>query len=86
MATRMTTRRSHAFVFGVHQVVEEAVFVPKPGASAERDAWLVAPSVNLREGRTELHLFDVARIEDGPVASWRAEAVLPVGFHGVWAG
>ena len=78
--------RSHAFAFGVHQVVEEAVFVPKPGASAERDAWLVAPSVNLREGRTELHLFDVARIEDGPVASWRAEAVLPAGFHGVWAG
>nr|WP_316628222.1 carotenoid oxygenase family protein [uncultured Brevundimonas sp.] len=51
----------------------------------ERDAWLVGPSVNLREGRNELHVFDVARIEDGPVASWRADAVLPAGFHGVWA-
>lgn len=78
--------RSHAFEFGVHQVVEEAVFVPKPGATAERDAWLVGPSVNLRAGRTELHVFDVARIEDGPVATWQADTALPAGFHGVWAG
>ncbi len=78
--------RSHAFEFGVHQVVEEAVFVPKPGATAERDAWLVGPSVNLKDGRTELHAFDVARIEDGPVATWQADVALPAGFHGVWAG
>lgn len=78
--------RSHAFEFGVHQVVEEAVFVPKPGATAERDAWLVGPSVNLKDGRTELHVFDVARIEDGPVATWQADVALPAGFHGVWAG
>lgn len=78
--------RSHAFEFGVHQVVEEAVFVPKPGATAELDAWLVGPSVNLKDGRTELHVFDVARIEDGPVATWQADVALPAGFHGVWAG
>ena len=78
--------RSHAFEFGVHQVVEEAVFVPKPGATAERDAWLVGPSVNLKDGRTELHVFGVARIEDGPVATWQADVALPAGFHGVWAG
>lgn len=77
--------RTHAFEFGVHQVVEEAVFVPKPGATAERDAWLVGPSVNLKDGRTELHVFDVARIEDGPVATWQADVALPAGFHGVWA-
>nr|WP_314438063.1 carotenoid oxygenase family protein [uncultured Brevundimonas sp.] len=78
--------RSHSFEFGRHQVVEEAVFVPKPGATAERDAWLVGPSVNLKDGATELHVFDVARIEDGPVATWRADMALPAGFHGVWVG
>lgn len=77
--------RSHGFDFGLHQVVEEAVFVPKPGATAERDAWLVGPSVNLKDGVTELHAFDVARIEEGPVATWRADIALPAGFHGVWA-
>jgi len=78
--------RSHAFSFGDDQIMEEAVFVPKPGATAERDAWLVAPSINLAEGVTELHVFDVASVEGGPVATWRADVALPAGFHGAWRG
>lgn len=80
------TGRNHAFSFGDHQIMEEAVFTPKPGAAAERDAWLVAPSINLAEGVTELHVFDVASVEDGPVATWRADVALPAGFHGAWRG
>ncbi len=80
------TGRSDAFLFGDTQIVEEAVFVPKADATAETDAWLVAPSINLAEGVTELHAFDAARVADGPVASWRADIALPAGFHGVWAG
>ena len=78
--------QNHAFSFGDDQIMEEAVFVPKPGASAERDAWLVAPSINLAEGVTELHVFDVASVEGGPVATWRADVALPAGFHGAWRG
>ncbi len=78
--------RSDGFDFGDGWIMEEAVFVPRPGASAERDAWLVAPAINLREGVTELHAFDAARVSAGPVASWRADVALPAGFHGVWAG
>jgi carotenoid cleavage dioxygenase-like enzyme len=81
-----TSGRNHAFSFGDDQIMEEAVFVPKPGASAERDAWLVAPSINLAEGVTELHVFDVASVEGGPVATWRADVALPAGFHGAWKG
>ena len=33
-----------------------------------------------------LHVFDVARISDGPVATWQAEVALPAGFHGAWIG
>ncbi len=80
------TGRSHRFGFGDDQIMEEAVFVPKPGAPAEREAWLVAPSINLAEGMTELHVFDVAAVEDGPVATWRADVALPAGFHGAWRG
>ncbi len=80
------TGRSDAFLFGDSQIVEEAVFVPKSGATAESDAWLVAPSINLADGVTELHAFNAARVADGPVASWRADVALPAGFHGVWAG
>ncbi|WP_332659836.1 carotenoid oxygenase family protein [Brevundimonas sp.] len=76
--------RSDAFTFGDAQIVEEAVFAPR-GAD-ETDAWLVAPSINLREGVTELHAFNAARVADGPVATWRADLALPAGFHGIWAG
>ena len=78
------TGRSDRFLFGDSQIVEEAVFVPR--GPNETDAWLIAPSINLAEGVTELHAFDAARVADGPVASWRADVALPAGFHGVWAG
>ena len=29
---------------------------------------------------------EATRIEDGPVATWRAGTALPVSFHGVWQG
>jgi carotenoid cleavage dioxygenase-like enzyme len=54
--------------------------------TTERDAWLIGPSVNLDAGRTELHVFDAARIEEGPVVSWAADFALPAGFHGAWVG
>ncbi len=80
------TGRSDAFDFGVRTVMEEAVWVPKPGLAAEAEAWLVAPAINLAEGVTELHVFDAARVADGPVVSWRADVALPAGFHGAWVG
>ena len=61
------------------------VHVPKPGMSGEADAWLVGPTINLREGVTELHVLDMARVEDGPVCTWRADVALPAAFHGNWA-
>ena len=78
--------RSDAFIFGDGQIVEEAVFVARHDSDREADAWLVAPSINLGEGVTELHVFDAARVADGPLATWRADVALPAGFHGVWAG
>lgn len=74
------------FDFGPAKVVEEALFVPKPGRSAERDAWLVLPAIDLQAGRTELHVLDAARVADGPVVSWRGDVALPAGFHGTWKG
>lgn len=78
--------RSDGFSFGESQIMEEAVWVPKPGQSGELDAWLIAPSINLAEGATELHVFEAGKVADGPVVSWRADVALPAGFHGAWAG
>ena len=58
----------------------------RPGSTSERDGWLIGPSLNLAERSTELHVLDIARIEDGPVATWRADVPLPAAFHGTWVG
>ncbi len=81
-----STGRDAQYDFGPDQVVEEMVVVPKPGRSGETDAWLVGPTINLREQATELHVLDMARLADGPVASWRSHTAVPAGFHGIWAG
>lgn len=82
--TDWRTGRTRVFDFGADHVMDEMVFVPRPGGAAEDDGWLVGPTLNLAARATELHVLDAARIEDGPVASWRADAALPVSFHGVW--
>ncbi len=78
------TGASDAFDFGVHHLVEEAVFVARPGGSDELDGWLLAPSVNTRVRATELHVFDARRLSAGPLCTWRSEHVLPVSLHGVF--
>lgn len=78
--------RTSRFDFGADHIADEAVPVPKAGSGAEEEAWLIGPTLNLRAGVTELHVFDQARIEDGPVATWRADIALPASFHGRWKG
>ena len=73
-----------AYDFGPDHLVEEAVFVARPGGSAELDGWLVAPSLNTRARATELHVFDSGHVAAGPIATWRAEAALPVSLHGAF--
>ncbi len=74
-----------SFDFGPDQLVEEMIFTPRPGATSEFDGWIVGPTVNLRAGRTELHVFDALHVADGPIASWRADLAIPAGLHGMFA-
>lgn len=76
--------RDQVFDFGPRHLVEEMVFVPRPGSSEELDGWLVGTTVNLDARATELHVFDARLVQQGPVVSWRAPVALPVTFHGVF--
>jgi all-trans-8'-apo-beta-carotenal 15,15'-oxygenase len=71
--------------FGASHIVEEHLFVPKPGGTGESDAWLVGTALNLRAAAMEVSIFDAARLGDGPVGVWRADYAWPLGFHGTWA-
>ncbi|WP_397422234.1 carotenoid oxygenase family protein [Phenylobacterium sp.] len=76
--------KSNSYDFGASHLVEEAVFVARPGGTEELDGWLLAPSVNTRAKATELHVFDARRISAGPICTWRSEHPLPVSLHGVF--
>ena len=66
-------------------MVEEHVFIPKPGSTSERDSWLIGTAINLSAGKSEVSVFDAADIEEGPVAIWQADYSWPLGFHGTWS-
>ncbi len=71
--------------YGVDAVVEEHVVVPKPGATAERDAWLLGTRYDARRGVTVLAVLDAAHVADGPLAEAALPYALPLGFHGHFA-
>ncbi len=76
--------RNDAHIFGPSHMVEEVLFVPKPGGSGERDSWLVGTALNIAAGANEVFVFDASNVSGGPVAVWRAEYTWPLGFHGTW--
>lgn len=72
------------FDFGPHRMVEEHLVVPKSGRTGETEAWLVGTALNTRARAQEVHVFDVADIAGGPVASFQADYAWPLGFHGTF--
>jgi all-trans-8'-apo-beta-carotenal 15,15'-oxygenase len=80
-----STGKSQAYDYGLDYTAEEHLFVPKPGSTSERDAWLIGTAINIKLGRTEVSVFDAADIEEGPLAIWQADYSWPLGFHGTWA-
>ena len=78
--------RIDSFDFGPRHLLEEMVFVPRPGGSAEFDGWLVGTGINLDARATELHVFDAERVAAGPVCSWRADVAMPISLHGIFKG
>lgn len=74
--------RVRRYDYGEQAIVEEHVFVPKPGGRGELDAWLLGTTFDARRQATVLNLIDAAHIEDGPVAQAVLPYWLPLGFHG----
>jgi all-trans-8'-apo-beta-carotenal 15,15'-oxygenase len=73
----------HSFAhYGPDWMVEEHVFVPRPGATAEDDGWLVGTALNWRRQKTALSVFDARHLERGPLARAWLEVAMPLGFHG----
>jgi all-trans-8'-apo-beta-carotenal 15,15'-oxygenase len=73
----------HSFAqYGPDWMVEEHVFVPRPGSTREDDGWLIGTALNWRQQKTALSVFDARHLERGPLARAWLEVAMPLGFHG----
>jgi carotenoid cleavage dioxygenase len=63
----------------------EAPMAPRPGARAEDDGWIVTFVTDCARERSECHVFDAARISDGPVARVALPERICAGTHACWA-
>ncbi|MBK9036990.1 MAG: carotenoid oxygenase family protein [Myxococcales bacterium] len=70
--------------FAAHEAVSEPVFVPRPGATAEDDGWVVALVYDGRADASYLAVLDGVRLEDGPIARAWFDHPVPITFHGSW--
>jgi len=77
--------KSDTFDFGKNHMVEEHLFIPKPGSTSERESWLIGSVLNAKAGKSQVCVFDAGAVSDGPVCMWQADYAWPLGFHGTWA-
>ena len=62
----------------------EPVFIPRDGATAEDDGWIMALRLDTETQTSDLALFDATAITADPVAVVHLPARVPNGFHGNW--
>ena len=58
--------------------------MPRPGATAEDDGWLLSVAFSSETLESSLLILDARRLQEGPVATLRFRAPVPSGLHGCW--
>jgi carotenoid cleavage dioxygenase-like enzyme len=82
----------HDLAKGTHEVHEhgpgrmglEPVFVPRPGAVAEDDGWVLAYVYDAGTDRSDVVVLDAQDFGAAPVATIHLPVRVPFGFHGSW--
>lgn len=80
----LVTGGSEVHEFGRGRYGGEAVFVPRPGAGAEDDGWLLTFVYDTVESQSELVVVDPQDMAAAPVARLLMPQRVPYGFHGSW--
>lgn len=69
--------------YGADVMVEEHLFVPRPGSTREGDGWVLGSALDLARGRTLFSVFEAQRLADGPVAQAEMPRLMPLGLHAI---
>lgn len=75
---------SVAHDFGATQIPGEAVFVPRQGAVAEDDGWLLTYVYDKPTDSSRFVVLDAADMTAPPVATVQLPQRVPFGFHASW--
>lgn len=78
------TGSSQTHEFGRGRYGGEGVFVPRPGATAEDDGWLLTFVYDELEERSDLVVVMAQDMTAEPVARIMIPTRIPYGFHGTW--
>jgi carotenoid cleavage dioxygenase-like enzyme len=62
----------------------EPVFVPRRGATAEDDGWLLCCVYRQATDTSDVVVLDARDITAGPIATVHLPTRIPAGFHGAW--
>ena len=76
--------RKQTYSEGAARMFLEPVFVPKPGATAEDDGWLMAFVYDSATHTSDVVLLEAADIDAGPIAAIHLPLRVPFGFHVNW--
>jgi all-trans-8'-apo-beta-carotenal 15,15'-oxygenase len=71
--------------YGRDVLVEEHLFVPRPGSMRPDDGWLVGTLLDAAKGRSGIAVLDARRVDDGPLVQAWLPYTVPLGFHGHFA-
>ncbi len=71
--------------YGRDVLVEEHLFVPRPGSTRPDDGWLVGTLLDAAKGRSGIAVLDARRVDAGPLAQAWLPYTVPLGFHGHFA-
>jgi carotenoid cleavage dioxygenase len=80
----MDAGRSQTHDFGPGRATMEPVFVPREGATAEDDGWVMAYVHDAGRNACDVVILDGQAFADEPVATIHLPVRVPFGFHGNW--
>jgi carotenoid cleavage dioxygenase len=80
----LSSGKSQIHQYGEGRYGGEAVFAPRPGASAEDDGWLVTFLHDENSDTSEFLVLNAQDITAEPVARVIIPQRVPYGFHGTW--
>ena len=74
--------KDQVFRYGPEWMIEEHLFVPRPGGITEDDGWLVGTALNWKKQKSAVTIFDAAHPERGFLARGWLDTAMPLGLHG----